>query len=263
MRFSPATTVSLAVAGLLIALGLGGLFAPQFRADQVTAVGGDETLRAQAETLARSLIAEHAALLGAPRLLLVPRDLLTRELVARLPQLATVQVLRQLPGRVELHLQQKVPVAYLNAGGRHYALDNTGRAIAEVSAEEARTAQLPVIRDELTTITIRPGDAVVRDQVIALLHEIVVLLPERLSVNVAELILPAIGAEEIHVQTDAGWRLLLDTRRPLADQLAALEKVAAEQLAEDALGRLEYLDLRVPGKVYYRLLPRSRRPPRP
>jgi hypothetical protein len=92
---------------------------------------------------------------------------------------------------------------------------------------------------------------------VALLHDVVVRLPERFSVSAAEFTIPSVGAEEINVRTDAGWLLLLDVRQPLADQLGALEKVVTEELAPEDLKRLDYVDLRIPGKVYYRL--RNRR----
>lgn len=242
-----------------LAAAASALLAPQFRVERMSAVGGTGPLRAEAETLAAAFVSEHAFFAGAPRLFLVARDDLAEALVADMPRLATVQVLRRLPGTLELHLQEKVPVAHLTLGGRSFALDSGGAIIAEVPSEEAAAAHLPLIRDEQTTLDVRPGDRVVSERVIALLHDVIVLLPERLAVAVEELVIPAIGSEEVHVKTDAGWRLLLDARRPLEDQLLSLEKAVAEELAPEDLDRLEYVDLRIAGKVYYRLLARPRR----
>ena len=240
-------------AGTLAAVGASALFAPQFRVERIRVDGGSELLRTEVQSKAKAFIEREAVLAGTPRLFLVPRDRLAETLRAELPELATVQVLRRLPATLELYLQEKVAVAFLEVGGRTFALESEGRIVSEVSPEDARRAQLPRVRDLHTTIPVRPGDIVLNSAAMQLFHEVVVKLPEQFSVSVEELIIPAIGSEEVHVRTSGGWNVLLDARRPLTDQLGALEKVVTEELDAETLRRLEYIDLRVLGKVFYRL----------
>ncbi|TSC73028.1 MAG: Uncharacterized protein G01um101438_51 [Parcubacteria group bacterium Gr01-1014_38] len=240
-------------AGVSLALGASALFAPQFRVEKIRVEGGSELLRTQVESKVKAFIEREAVFQGTPRLFLVPRDRLAETLRAEFPELATVQVLRRLPATLELYLQEKVTVAFLEVGGRTFALESEGRIVAEVSSEDARRAQLPRVRDLHTTIPVRPGDTVLNPAVMQLFHEVVVKLPEQFSVSVEELIIPAIGSEEVHVHTSGGWNVLLDARRPLTDQLGALEKVVTEELDAETLRRLEYIDLRIQGKVFYRL----------
>lgn len=239
------------VAGALLAIGASALFAPQFRVERIRVEGGNDVLRTEAETLTKAFVEREAVLSGRPRLFLVPRDRLAQALRAALPELATVQVLRRLPATLELNLQEKVAVAFLEVGGRTFSLASEGQIIAEVSPEDARRAELPRVRDLHTAIPVRVGDQVLNQSVVQLLHEVIVKLPEEFSVSVEELIIPAIGTEEVHVRTSGGWNILLDARRSLTDQLGALEKVVTEELDAETLGRLEYIDLRIPGKVFY------------
>lgn len=251
----PLVGIALGSLSTAVALGAGALLAPQFRITMIATEGSTGLIRAEAETVARRFVEAEAQFAGAPRLFLFSRDRLVRELLAAIPKLATVQIVRKLPGTVALSLQERVPVASLSLGGQVVQLDSTGRVIAEVTREEAEATHLPLIRDEHSTVSVQPGDTVLSERVIQLLHEVVVLLPERLSVTAEELVIPAIGADEVRVRTTGGWELFLDARQPLGDQLGALERVIAEELDPESRDRLEYVDLRIPGKVYYRLRP--------
>lgn len=237
----------------VVAAGSAVLFAPQFRVQQVIAEGGQSAIRAEAETHARQIVEERAYFAGSPRMFLVPRDLVASEIKKRMPGIHTVRVLRRIPGTLVLHLQEKVVLAFLEVPGKVFALDSEGMVIEETSPEEVSQSQLPVVRNDQATFSITPGMVVISKEVVDLLHEVVVLLPDRLGVRANELLIPAIGTEEVHVRTDQGWTLLLDAQRDLFDQLRSFEQVVAEEFPVGAQERLEYVDLRVPGKVYYRL----------
>ncbi|TSC63962.1 MAG: hypothetical protein G01um1014106_319 [Parcubacteria group bacterium Gr01-1014_106] len=237
----------------IAAIASAAFLAPQFHVQRIRVEGGNGLLRTETESHARAFVERTAVFAGAPRLFLVARDRLAQSLRDELPELATVQILRRLPGTLELYVQEKVAVAFLETDGRMFSLGNDGRVITEVSPEDARRAQLPKVRDVHTASAVRPGDVVLNPSVLQLLHEVIVKLPEQFSVSVDALIIPAIGSEEIHVQTSGSWSVLFDARRPLAEQLAALEKVVTEELNAATLQRLEYIDLRIPGRVFYRI----------
>lgn len=252
------------LAGAATASALAALLAPQFRLQRLEVHGAPADVRAEVEAAAQRFLAETATLRGAPRLLLIQHDRLAEAVLAAVPRVHTVQVLRQLPGTLVLNLQEKVAVAFLTTpDGRTLALDGAGVMIADVPLAEATRAQLPLVRSTQPAPDVRPGTPVVSRNLVDLLHEVVVLLSDRLGVSVEELVIPSPGAREVHVRTSAGWRLLLDSDRRLADQLRAFEQVLADELPSEARARLESVDLRVPGKVYYRLRAGPFPPPAP
>ena len=251
-RWANKFTVAGPVVAILAAV-LAALLAPQFRVQQIITEGARSTVRAEVEIFTRQLLHEHARFAGAPRIFLVPRNLVASEIKKRAPSVHTVQILRKLPGTILLRLQEKVPLAFLEVPGKVFALDSEGGVIEETSPEDAVRSQLPIVRNDQATFAIAPGMVVVSKAVIDLLHEVVVLLPDRLGANIKELIIPAVGTEEVQVLTDKGWTLLVDAQRSLADQLRSFEQVVAEELKPEEQERLEYVDLRVPGKVFYRL----------
>lgn len=251
--------LTLAVVALVLGAAAAALFAPPLRVQRIVTEGADAVLRSEADVVARAYLQRTALFAGQPRLLFVPREGLAGELRAKLPRLHTVQVTRRMPGTVVLHLQEKVPVAYLLADGRAFALDSAGFAIDARTPAEAIASGLPVVRNNQPSGDLSPGARVVDAAVVELLHDAAVQLPDRLGVTPTELIIPSIGSEEVHVRTSQDWLLYFDARRPVAEQLRGLEQVVTELLPPEDVARLEYVDLRVAGKVFYRLRRGSRR----
>lgn len=72
--------------------------------------------------------------------------------------------------------------------------------------------------------------------------------------QVEQFILPATLPGEFHVQTSEGWLIYLDANTDFEKQLLAMETVLddAEILSQAQRRQLEYFDLRIPGKIYFR-----------
>lgn len=251
------TTLSIFVgACLMVALLAGGvLLTPALQVAEIRVSGATEELRAEAETVAREHVQRHARFADVPRIFLIRTPDLAAELRNRLPALASVRVLRRLPGTLDIHIQERVEVAFLDVNGNLFSLDDAGRAIAAVTVDDARRSGLPVIRDVKAAAPVRAGDHILSSTVMNLLRDVVIRLPERLAVSVEELSIPAIGTQEVRVRTNRGWVVILDGTQPLSDQLDALDKVLTEELTPEELERLEYVDLRAAGKVFLRVRP--------
>lgn len=244
-----------AAGGVMLAtvIAAAAVLAPQFRVDEIRVSGGSEPVRAVVQTLAWEIIRAESFFAGKARLLLIRPDRLAAELQRRVPTLLTAKVSRSLPRAVAIIIQDKVPLGFLATPQGLFAVDSEGAIIRPVSPADVASAGLPVVYLGHYSDKIDIGAVVVERDVLERLHDVVVLLPERLGVSVVDLTLPAAGSEEVHVRTDRGELLLFDTRRPLADQLRILEHALAEEVPPADVDRLEYVDLRVPGKVFYRV----------
>lgn len=64
--------------------------------------------------------------------------------------------------------------------------------------------------------------------------------------------LNSLAAREIEMETEAGWKIIFSTEEPIEKQLKILEKVLENEIG-DKRDQLEYIDLRVKEKVFYRL----------
>ncbi|MDP2838111.1 MAG: FtsQ-type POTRA domain-containing protein [Candidatus Moranbacteria bacterium] len=59
-------------------------------------------------------------------------------------------------------------------------------------------------------------------------------------------------ANELRVQTEAGWWVYINTRMPLATTLDALELLLEKEIPSERLGELDYIDLRTENRIFYR-----------
>ncbi|MEK7579730.1 MAG: FtsQ-type POTRA domain-containing protein [Patescibacteria group bacterium] len=76
-------------------------------------------------------------------------------------------------------------------------------------------------------------------------------LDELKIVDYRNFFLPA-GSFEFWIKTKDGWSIYLDKETDIATQLVALKKILEGKLSADRRQRLEYIDLRVNGRVYYK-----------
>lgn len=231
---------------------LSALLPEQFAVTAVDVLDARPHLADDIRRYVQGVIEDDATIRGKTNIFLVPRTKLERDIPSTFPVVHTVQILRKLPSTVRVVVQEKVPVVLLFAGGTYYALDPAGVAFEIVPVERLPDNTLPVLRDERPDARVELGQAVLPVNVLSALHDLVSALPERFRVTAKEITIPAIGSEEVRVRTHEGWLLLLDTRRPLAEQFAVLEKIFAEEIDDAERRTLEYVDLRVRGKAFFK-----------
>ncbi len=69
-----------------------------------------------------------------------------RERIERLPWVATAEITRVYPGRLEVRITERTPYALWRRGTRHQLIDRTGRVLSAVKPEEH--AELPRVAGE-------------------------------------------------------------------------------------------------------------------
>jgi cell division septal protein FtsQ len=242
--------------GLIFVVLLGG-FASAFLPDKfivrnivVTDTRAD--VAGQIQEYACGIVDSKAQLFGKTNIFLIPRSFLEYDLPKKFPLIQTVQILRELPSTLRISVREKIPVVVLASGSAYFSVDPDGFAFEEISKERMANNKYPIIRDEREDAKVSIGAQVLSTDAIAMMHDIVKQLPDRFALNIDEITIPAIGTQEIHVHTNEGWALILDAGRPLDNQFAVLSKIFVEQIDEKKRPFLSYIDLRAPGKAFYK-----------
>lgn len=246
---------SIFLLGLSIALPLGGFlvwFYPQLPITQVKVVGVNEAAADRIAESAWVFLQRQAAFAGRPNLLLVSRELLEREILSRYPLVQSVKVERLLPGLLKITLTPKRPEVIFYSGRRYYYVDKDGMAFAEVSFTHLPGVDLPIVKVAAGEAEVQLGSRILSPAFVSFVRELQAGLPRQTKLQIAALTIPSVATRELTVQVNEGWRILFDTERSPTHQLQALVKVLAEVIPREERAKLEYLDLRVPRKVYYR-----------
>jgi hypothetical protein len=72
------------------------------------------------------------------------------------------------------------------------------------------------------------------------------------NLNLTDFIIKSQSVGDLEILTPEGWLIYLDITHPADIQIDALKRVLQEEIKENR-SRLEYIDLRVPNRAYYKL----------
>lgn len=179
-------------------------------------------------------------------------DDLKMNIESALAQVRTLQVTRSLPSTIKIIVQEKQPSLLLVSNGSYYFVDDQGIPYEEAHLDTLPGIVLPTVHnaDDKAKVTI--GVAVVAPEFVDFVEYVQQHLPEYINAQVARIQIPSLAAREVHFVMDTNWELKLDVTRDKEQQLNILKRLVTEMISEDELETLDYIDLRIPNRVYYK-----------
>lgn len=183
--------------------------------------------------------------------LLIDTDALAQRIAAEYPQLGEVLVVLPLIGRRPVvQVEPAAPSLILGTMGGGFVLDEHGRVIAKAADIESSIRDgLPLLQDE-SGLSLESGRYALPRESVKFVRDVAAQLASK-HYTVQSMVLPVV-ANEMHVRLkDAAYYIKFDLRgqsRVQAGTFIATEK----KLAGDNIMPREYIDVRVPGKVYYK-----------
>ncbi|MFH1508980.1 MAG: FtsQ-type POTRA domain-containing protein [bacterium] len=172
-----------------------------------------------------------------------------KDVLNKIPQLEDITLTRRLPDVLKVELKEKTPSAIWMSGGVPYFVDDEGIIAYQVPLQLVRTATVPIIKDRLNK-EVEANTLVMDKTSLLLATELNSKFEARNGIKIHSFSVPAKGAEEVHVVTEAGWYVYFSTARSADAQLNDLVLSLREQIK--STNNLEYIDLRVTDKVYYK-----------
>ena len=158
------------------------------------------------------------------------------------PYIADVVVLRGIPDTIRIKIAERVLAVEWVSSDKHYIVGLDGTVIAEGTPHEP----IPKVVD-VANVPATVGHTVATPGLIHFIGEVYGNYQNKIGSEIDHL---EVGETtfEIAVMPKTGSKMVLDTTRSADNQLTA-GKLVLDQKASDIK---EYLDLRVPGKAYYR-----------
>jgi hypothetical protein len=183
--------------------------------------------------------------------LLVNTDKLAREIMEAYPELGDVAVVLPLVSRRPVvEILPAEPALVLASSTDTFVIDEKGRAVAFArDVESSIRDKLPVVQDE-SGVLLERGRVVLTSEAIDLIAEVSAQLSAR-KVSLQSMILPT-TANELYVRIkDKPYYVKFDLRGEGRQQAGAFLAVK-EHLEKEKKTPKEYIDVRVPGKAFYR-----------
>ena len=204
-------------------------------------------------TAARAQATEHlTAVPFGQSILFVAAETIATTIASQLPQVRTVQVRRQLPGTLRIVIQEKTPALLLFSHGDYYLVDESGIPYEEAQLETLPGIVVPTIKNTATAGEVTIGVPALSPEFVSFVTEVQESLPHAIDAEVAEMRIPSLAAREVHFYVNTNWHVRFDSTRSASTQLNVLRRGVQETIPAEALSQLDYIDLRIPDRVYYK-----------
>ncbi len=181
-------------------------------------------------------------------------DLMEQEISRQLPQIRTVHITRHLPGTVKAVIQEKIPALLLLSGGSYYFIDEQGQAYEKARLETLPGVILPTVKNTDLKSQVTIGAPAVAPSFVGFVRYVQENLSAVTEGTVAEIRIPSLAAREVHFLLSNNWEIRFDVTRSGAEQLDILRRVVTEIIPPDEKEKLDYIDLRIKDRVYYKSL---------
>lgn len=182
----------------------------------------------------------------------VQSDVIAGDIQSTLPQVFTAYVTRQLPGTIKVIIQEKNPALLLLSNTHYYFVDEKGIVYEEARLDTLPGIVLPTLKNTDQEAEVTLGVPVVDSSFVDFIQHIQEHLPGVTNAAVAEIRIPSLSAREVHFLLDNNWEVRFDVTRPPGPQLETLRQLLATTISPEEQTKLEYIDLRIQNRVYYR-----------
>ncbi|MDP3995194.1 MAG: FtsQ-type POTRA domain-containing protein [bacterium] len=135
----------------------------------------------------------------------------------------------------------------------YHLLDVNGIVVASGPVSELDLQELPIIEIiPKDASKIKPGLSVLSRDVVELIFELYQRIgASSKSISLAHVSYDTDISQELSFTTQEGWQAILSTQIPLETQIQKLE-LALQEKIQDNRSTLQYVDLRVPDRVYFK-----------
>jgi cell division septal protein FtsQ len=202
------------------------------------------------EVMARELSSRYLFVIPKTSYFLFPSGAIRAAISEELDHIDAVSIEKQFPNGIRVRVIEKRPVLVWQSGQSFYVVDGSGHVIGQADAETIPELALPVVIDDLGR-TVSAGSLVAFPELVQFVTAIGDLIHTQTPLRVSQLRVPSFAAEEIHVYTTDGFRLLFDPRHDPEDRVGVLIDLLNQEI-KDKRTSLEYIDMRIENWAYYR-----------
>jgi len=242
------------VVAFLLLFGYGFLFSGIFNVGKIEVLGAETLDEKELEGFVGSLLSKKLwGIFPKNHPLFINEKLLEASLESEFPKISQVKFqYRYANDTLRITIQERKAIAYWCQDGHHCFLIDSKGVIYEDALGDAFSGNLILrIKDE-TGRQLRKGSRPFSEEGMMLMLDLKEGLKPEVSINAFVLEPESLGAHYLRAETSAGWYFFADTRTASGDLILKLKTLLAKEIGTK-VNRLEYVDLRVPNRAYYKL----------
>lgn len=193
--------------------------------------------------------------LSRDNLILISKNNIGSLLKERFKLIELVKVRKEFPSTISIEVVERKKVFIWCKGEIECALvDGTGKIFYKLNNEEKEffKKDMVVVIDKSRKQIIL-NEKIVPEEVALFSQRVVPVIEEELGLKIRkEISIPSSMSGEITLTTEEGWKIHLNTAQSIKEQVEILMKMLGEDFIKEKRNDLEYIDLRLKGKVIYK-----------
>lgn len=236
---------------------LGGFFyllflSPYFKIENVKISGTKTISEEELRILVGNFLSEKKLFfIGIDNIFLIPAKRIESSILAGYPKIEEVSLKKRLPKSFEINIKEREPAAiWCNASQGFsdcFFMDASGIAFEKAPLSEG--SLVLKISEKNQKPSINAGERVLGADFANNLFNNKKILNEVFGMDFMEWTI--LDGNIVETKSSEGWKIILDLSAEVNSQFLAIKKVLSEIIPEKR-SQLEYFDLRVKGRLYYK-----------
>jgi len=187
-------------------------------------------------------------------LFLTSKNKIRKDILEKFRQIRDVEVRKKFPSELDVRIEERVPTMLFRGSAEWFILDENAVAYdtANPEAEEIKKYDLPSLSDmDGKEITI--GDSVLNAEYMRYVLDLKKKMKSDTEVEIEnDLQTPSLISKDIRVKAKEGWGIYFNENINVDKEIETLNVVLESKIEKSQRPDLEYIDLRIDNKVYYK-----------
>jgi cell division septal protein FtsQ len=165
-----------------------------------------------------------------------------------------IKIIKQFPNKVKIIAEERNPVIVLENSQGRFVLDNEGSTYADnfFNSSGFNQEELPILKEENSELAFSfENDAGI--DYLEFIFGIKDKLENLLDIRLKKIIVaPKIISGDAIFETEAGWKIYFNEEVEIDKEIEILRIVLQDKIGLEKIKDLEYIDLRIDDKAYYK-----------
>lgn len=232
------------------------LFLSHFLSITNIKIAGTEKIDSEAveRAVSASLTGNYLNILPKNNIILLKKDRIGRILMDNFKLIEKLEIKKYFPDTLTISIKEKNPMLILSSGGQEYVIDDLGVAYekADFESDFLRENKLLTLEDGGRR-KISTKEETLSPDYIKFILDVKDRLKSYLDIGTSQTVKTSnIASGDITMETDDGWKINLNAEVGADKEVEMLKVVLDNKIEKEKRGELEYVDLRINNKVYYK-----------
>jgi len=186
--------------------------------------------------------------------ILISERKIKNHLMEKFKKISEVEVKKIFPDTAEVKITERKALLLWCSGGPCYIIDERGRAYSGADFESPEIKENNLIRlADASAKPVNVGEKVLDEDYINFILELAEEMKKEAPIGISgEYQTACRAAEDVRIKTAAGWDIYFSGQIAAEQSARTLKTFLEKEMKTEDREKLEYIDLRVENKVYYK-----------